>query len=152
VTVDVGGDASGSMIMIQFKKYFIEGQFDFLCVINKNRPETATLEGALRHLYSIETETGLKITGLINNTHLLRETTVEDVDKGYQFCKILSEKLNIPIRFSCCPVPLVEELRLKGEMQNIDYRILPVALHMRETWLDKSPDLKGDTKKWRNTL
>lgn len=139
VTVDVGGDASGSMIIIQFKKYFIEDQYELLCVVNKNRPDTATVKGALRHIYSIENETGLKITGLINNTHLLRETTADDVDKGYQFCTELSEKLNLPIRFTCCPLPIVEELRLKGESQKINYRILPVALHMRETWLDKKP-------------
>ena len=37
-----------------------------------NRPETDTLEGALYHIQTIQAETGLKMKGLISNTHLLR--------------------------------------------------------------------------------
>ncbi len=139
VTVDVGGDASGSMILIQFFKYFVEGDYELLCVINKNRPETASMEGALSHIDRIEKETGLKITGLINNTHLLRETSVDDIIRGYRFCQEISEELKIPIRFSCCPVLLYEELCRKDISAAMKDGILPVALHMRETWLDKKP-------------
>jgi hypothetical protein len=139
VTIDVGGDASGSMILILFFKYFIEGDYELLCVINKNRPETSSIEGALSHIYRIEKETGLKITGLINNTHLLRETRVDDIIQGYQFCQELSKELRIPIRFSCCPVLLYEDLCKKDINEAMKDGILPVALHMRETWLDKKP-------------
>ncbi len=139
VTVDIGGDASGAMIVVQFYKYFVAGEHDLLCVVNKNRPETATVEDAIRHIEDIEMKSGLKITGLINNTHLLRETTIEDVEKGYRFCGIISEKLDIPIVFSCCPAALTADLQQKGEKTGVDYRILPVALYMRETWLDKKP-------------
>ena len=133
VTVDIGGDASGAMIVVQFYKYFVAGEHDLLCVVNKNRPETATVEDAIRHIEDIEMKSGLKITGLINNTHLLRETTIEDVEKGYRFCGIISEKLDIPIVFSCCPAALTADLQQKGEKTGVDYRILPVALYLRET-------------------
>ncbi len=139
VTVDVGGDASGAMIVVQFYRYFTAGEYDLLCVVNKNRPETATVEKAIRYIDEIELKAGLKTTGLINNTHLLRETTIGDVEKGYHFCQEISAKLDIPIHFSCCPVPLAEDLRRRGEETGIDYRIMPVALYMRETWLDRKP-------------
>ena len=57
---------------------------EMLCVLNANRPETDTVEGMLEHLHSIEIETGLKFHGLINNTHLLRETTANESIEGLE--------------------------------------------------------------------
>lgn len=79
VVFDVGGDNVGARVLARYKKYLMENEYDMFCVINANRPETNTLEGALYHISAIEQETGVKITGIINNTHLLRETSKEDI-------------------------------------------------------------------------
>lgn len=64
--VDAGGDDSGARILIQFGKYLKGTDCDLLCVVNGNRPETSSVEGALGHISRIENETNLKVTGLIN--------------------------------------------------------------------------------------
>ncbi len=134
--IDAGGDSLGARILIQFDKYFTGNDCDFFCVVNANRPETNTLEGALTHIASIEKETNLKITGLINNTHLLMETKTEDIIKGYFLCKELSSRLNIPLKYNCCVRELLDELKLKTkEYQN--FPIFPFRLYMRESWLDR---------------
>jgi len=134
--VDAGGDDSGARILIQFEKYFIPQDCDMFCVINGNRPETKTLEGAYRHISSIEEETGLKITGLINNTHLLRETKVDDIIKGYHLCIELSQKLNIPLKYNCCVNGLLEELKAKT-VGFSEFTVFPMYLYMRDSWLDR---------------
>ena len=134
--VDAGGDDSGARILIQFEKYFIPQDCDMFCVINGNRPETKTLEGAYRLISSIEEETGLKITGLINNTHLLRETKVDDIIKGYHLCIELSQKLNIPLKYNCCVNGLLEELKAKT-VGFSEFTVFPMYLYMRDSWLDR---------------
>lgn len=134
--VDAGGDDSGARILIQFEKYFIPQNCDIFCVINGNRPETKTLEGACRHISRIEKETGLKTTGLINNTHLLSETKVNDILKGYHLCLELSEKLEIPLKYNCCTSALMDELKEKTNTLS-GFTVFPIRLYMRERWLDR---------------
>ena len=134
--VDAGGDDSGARILIQFDKYLTETDCDLFCVVNANRPETNSVKGALLHLKKIEEETNLKITGLVNNTHLLMETKAEDILKGYDLCNELSEKLNVPIKYNCCVEGIWDDLKAKiKEIQ--DFKIFLMKLYMRESWLDR---------------
>ena len=139
VVADVGGDNAGARVLNQFKKYFVdESDCEMLIVVNANRPETDTVEGALYHIQTIQAETGLKVKGLINNTHLLRETKVEEILKGYRLCKELSDRLGIPITYNTCVEKLVPELeKAKAEQGLDDMVIYPIKLYMRPTWLDR---------------
>ena len=139
VVADVGGDSAGARVLNQFRKYFtVEADCEMLLVVNANRPETDTVEGALYHLRTIEQETGLSVRGLINNTHLLRQTTPQDILRGYALCRRLSEQTGIPIRCSTCVRDLVPQLREEAARQGLaDLRIWPIDLYMRPTWLDR---------------
>lgn len=137
--VDVGGNDSGARVLKQFEKYFRRDDCELLCVLNANRPETDTVEGMLEHLHSIEIETGLKFHGLINNTHLLRETTAEDIVKGYKLCRQVSDKLGIPIVWNTCHEDLLDDLKQLIADENIEglENIYPIKLYMRPSWLDR---------------
>jgi hypothetical protein len=134
--IDVGGDDSGARVLKQFAKYFTPEETCMLCVINANRPETETVEGALSHIDRIEKETGMKIEGLVNNTHLLKETRFEDFWKGYQVCQVISDLRHIPIAYHCCTEELCDAFKDQAE-EWIDPRaIFPIKLYMRPTWID----------------
>ena len=133
--IDVGGNDSGARIMNQFRKYFDKEDTERYLIVNANRFETDTLEGAIFHLTQIENEIGLKINWIINNTHLLTETNTDDIIKGYKLCSRLSEKTGIPVVFSTCVEELVEELKYKtGDLK--DFSVFPMTLQMRLSWLD----------------
>lgn len=135
--VDVGGDDSGARILKQFSKYFTKEDTELLCVINANRPETDTKEGALSHLTRIESETGLIVDGLVNNTHLLRETQFSDIEKGVTLCNSISSYRQIPVAFHCCTEPF-EDALLEYAKGRIDPSVIfPMRLYMRPTWLDR---------------
>ncbi|MBQ2747242.1 MAG: ATP-binding protein [Firmicutes bacterium] len=134
---DVGGNDSGARILNQFEKYFKGNDCDMFCVINANRPETSTVESAKRHIRMIEEETGLRVTGLINNTHLLRETEVSDILDGYRLCKTLSQILDVPLVWNVCVKELVLELGEEKDRRGLDDLIIyPIELYMRPEWLD----------------
>lgn len=134
--IDSGGDGSGARVLVQFDKYFTDNNCDFLCVINANRPETSTADGALEHISRIEAETNFKITGLVNNTHLLRETTADDVLKGCLLCSELSEKIGVSVRYHCCTSEIWTDL--KKRVNDIEaFSVFPMKLYMRDSWLDR---------------
>ena len=109
--VDAGGDDSGARVLNQFRKYFLADDCEMIFVINANRPETSTVSGCLHHLDAIQVETGLKVDGIINNTHLLSETSAADIKKGYKLCKEVSELLDIPIIGSYCNEKILNNIK-----------------------------------------
>ena len=134
--VDVGGDSDGAKVLNQFRKYFVRGDSELLVVINTNRPETEELEGCLAHIAAIQAETGLKVDGTINNTHLLKETTPQDIIDGYRMCKRIEEQIGVPPRFSTCREDLLEDLKAANAEAGIDdMEIYPIKLYMRPSWL-----------------
>lgn len=134
--VDVGGDNDGARVLNQFHKYLVGDDAELLFVVNTNRPETEKLDGCLWHIAAIQAETGLKIKGLINNTHLLSETSPADIHEGYQMCKDIEKETGIPIAFSTCREDLLDDLKAANEQAGIDdMEIYPIKLYMRPSWL-----------------
>lgn len=134
---DIGGNDSGARIMNQFRKCFEPEGTERYLVVNANRFETDTLEGALFHLRHIEEEIGLPITGIVNNTHMLTETTTDDILRGYELCQELTCNTGIPVVFSTCVTSLLDELKARTE-NDPEFRIFPMTLQMRPSWLDVS--------------
>ena len=133
VIVDAGGNDIGAMVLNQFTKYFTDDETTVLAVINANRPETSGLEGALEHIAAIEAVTGLLVTGIVNNTHLLRETTADAVIKGHGFCRKICDATGKQLWCDCYPDGIVEPEELAGLSGNL----MPMGLYMRPIWLDK---------------
>lgn len=131
VVLDCGGDATGAMILNQFRKYFKPGEYQLLCVVNPYRPGSDTVEKAIEHIRGIERTTGLSITGLVANGHLIRQTTLEDVTSGWTFSREVSLQTGIPALCACCMDTLVPEAEGRG------FDVFPMGMHMRETYLDK---------------
>ncbi len=130
VILDVGGDAVGARALARFKAYFEEGQYDMFCVVNAYREQTQDLMGVMHHIRTIEDTIGVKVTGLINNTHLLRETSVEDVLKGQALVVEVSNKLNIPIKYVSSLEKVTRQLP-----EDIEGEKFPIQMIMREEWM-----------------
>ncbi|MBS4534125.1 ATP-binding protein [Clostridium sp. D2Q-14] len=128
--LDVGGDPIGARSLGRYHEYFQKGKYDMLFVINANRFETQTKEKTIAYLKNIEVQSRAKVTGLINNTHLLRSTTIEDVLRGQELCKEVSEELNVPIRYVSCIENVAKELP-----KDIEGEIFPIKMYMREDWM-----------------
>ncbi len=128
--MDVGGDSTGARVLGRYNEYLVPGKYDMFCVINANRPETQTEAGVMYHIEAIEKASGVKVTGLINNTHLLKHTTVEDVLRGLGLCKKVSSTLNIPIKYTCAIESVARKLP-----NHIEGQIIPIRMIMREDWM-----------------
>ncbi|WP_352407580.1 ATP-binding protein [Acetoanaerobium noterae] len=128
--IDVGGDSVGARVLGRFKNYIEDGDYDMFMVVNANREQTMDLEGIKRHKETIEATSRLKVTGFINNTHLIRETTLEDVLRGDKLLKEASKELGIPIRYVSAMSHIASQIpdEVSGE-------ILALDLIMRDQWM-----------------
>lgn len=130
VVVDAGGDGSGARILNQYRKYLTDPiETDILFVFNGNRPETDRGDKGILYLNEIVEEIGLPISGLVNNTHMLRETTRGDLEKGVLLAEEISRRTGIPVVFHCA----AKELQPFPEGRDF----FPLTLSMRPGWLDR---------------
>ena len=100
------------------------------CIVNGNREQTQTANQVLEHIRAIEKSSGLKVTGLVNNTHLIRSTTVNDILKGQELVREVSKLTNIPIKYVTCLENIVDELP-----KDLEGEIFPIKIYMREEWM-----------------
>lgn len=128
--LDVGGDNVGGRVVGRFAEHFKSDDYDMFFVVNANREKTQTAKEVLGYIDAIEASSKLKVTGLVNNTHLLRETTIEDIFKGQEVVKEVSKIKNIPIKYVCCLESLVDKLP-----KDLEGDILPIKLYLREEWM-----------------
>ncbi|MGL4946019.1 MAG: hypothetical protein ACRC4Z_07165, partial [Fusobacteriaceae bacterium] len=79
---------------------------------------------------SIEGTLNMRVTGLINNTHLIWDTSEEDIARGEKLAREVSEKTGIPIRYTSIKKDLVPQLEGKYSGE-----IFSVEMYMRKSWM-----------------
>jgi len=107
---DIGGGEESSFILRQFPE-LREFPYNLFFVVNVFRPFTQTMEEIGNAMKILESATGLKISGIVSNSHLREHTKKEDVIKGYKVVKEISEVLGIPIAFIGVRESMVSEFR-----------------------------------------
>lgn len=127
--IDLGGDPVGARLIRQFRDVLGDADVDLLLCINIFRESTHDAEGIESMMNMIEESGGLKVTGLINNTNLLRETTYEDILKGEEVILKVCQKTGLPLVYTGVYEKILPKcLALKGE-------IIPLKLYLRKSWL-----------------
>ena len=127
--LDIGGDPIGARVLARFAHQIREDSYDLLFVLNANRPETKDVESALQYMRGIEKECLLKVTGIVNNTHLCGETTAEEIIKGAKLAHALSEATGLPVVHHAVQEKFVEAVK-----PVLTEPILPMKIYMKKPW------------------
>lgn len=131
VVLDVGGDKAGATALGRYHEYFDREPYDMMFVLNANRRQTSTVEGAISYLRSIEEGSRQKVTALVNNTHLCGDTTMEDILKGQRLCEQVSQALGLPIKYIA-----VENRFADALPDNMQGEVFPMSIYMKKPWED----------------
>lgn len=128
--LDAGGDPVGAKALGRYVDYFKEGNYDCFFLINANRPETQTVEKVIEYIGKIQDVARIKVTGLVNNTHLLKETSAEDILRGQKLALEVEKETGIELKYISVLQNVVPDLPedLKGE-------IFPIDLTLRDDWM-----------------
>ncbi|MCL2670843.1 MAG: hypothetical protein FWF10_02270 [Clostridiales bacterium] len=126
--MDVGGDAAGARVLGRFAARIAAVPHELYCVLNFNRPETATPEQALRYLREIEGSSKLRVTGLVNNTHLCTETTAEDVLRGAALARETAALAGLPLVYHAV------ERGLAAQLNSMEGELFLMDIYMKKPW------------------
>jgi hypothetical protein len=127
--LDIGGDPIGARVLARFAHQIHEGEYDLLFVLNANRPETKDVECALNYMRGIEAECRLKVTGIVNNTHLCQETTAGEILKGAALARALSQRTGLPIVHHAVQKKFVDAVK-----DQLSEPVLPMNIYMKKPW------------------
>ena len=128
--IDLGGDKVGATVIARYRDMIDDEDYDMFFVVNANREKTQTAEEVMGYIDEIEAASKLKVTGLINNTHMLKATTIEDLEKGQEVSREVSKARNIPIKFVSCMESLVDQIP-----EDFEGEIIPLSLMLRDQWM-----------------
>ena len=139
--VDVGGDPVGARVLGYYKTQLDAVPYDFWFAINHNRPENKTKEQVIQYIKETEQQSRQKVTGLVNTTHLGRETSVEDIVQGDAFVAEIADTLDLPFIYT------VGEKKFETQLVNrLQGSFFPIEIYMIKPW--ELGDNKGGHFAW----
>lgn len=128
VVLDLGGDPVGARVMATIASGIEPFGFNCFFVLNSRRPFTRTVKEVVELIKEIENSSGLQITHIVVNSHLIEETTSLVIEEGIELAEMVGLKTGKPIgfvaleqrmledfAFEMCPYPVlvIERLLLK---------------------------------------
>ena len=130
--MDIGGDDRGALALGRYVPDIkAEGDYEMLAVVNAARPLTRTPQEAVEVLREIEAACRLPFTGIVNNTNVGAETTVETVLGSIPYADEIAALMGVPVRFTCAIGAIAAEL--KGKVENL----LPLEIQKLYYQLEK---------------
>ena len=131
LVIDAGGSVNGARALGQFHEYLKPEETDVFFVLNANRPESRQASQAYGLMKEIEAAGRLKITGLVNASHMLKATSEADIERGDDLVTQVSEHLSIPVKY----ISVLADLANKLDPNKYQGDILAIHLYNRESWM-----------------
>lgn len=128
--IDPGGDKDGATALGQYYHEWKDMFPEMYFVLNANRPYVSTLKGAMHTVREIEKVSRLKVTGVINNSNIGSATTMDDILRGFELSTLLSEKLQIPLLYTCISSHLENDA---GEFAK-NHKVVLIQRYMKLPW------------------
>lgn len=129
--VDLGGNDVGTLVLGRIKPLLDHAEADFFMVVNAYRPNTSTPDGIIEQMENLEYAAGLKVTGFINNTNLVRETTAECLLHGDEVLKEVTKRTGVPVKY----VSYVKDVMTEEIPEGLSGELFPMEFNMRKTWM-----------------
>ena len=94
---DIGGEDMGATILGSMKTRLDNTDADLWMAVNTRRPFTSTADEIIVMASELQEASKMKITGFINNTNILEETSFDDILEGEKILLEVSKKTGIPL-------------------------------------------------------
>ena len=125
VIIDVGGDDAGSVALGRYARAIEAHGYDMFYVANRYRNLVQDLDDALENMAEIEAASRLRMSGIVNNSHLQGATDAEVIGKGLEYASELSRLSGL--RVICTTVP--------RELENLQFdKLYPVERYVKAPW------------------
>jgi hypothetical protein len=122
MVIDVGGDATGARVLRSLRSCLDGRDVNLLSVLNTKRPRTRDVESACAELRGIEAESGLRLTGLVSNTHLIDDTDLPMIEEGLAVARAVANRLGIDLIGVMAPEALAAGVRVPDDTELFSVR------------------------------
>lgn len=125
--LDVGGDPAGAKLLASFAEDMRRAEPFVLYVVNRARLGPVVPQEAMGQLRQIEASGQVRVDALVNNTHLLHETTPDIVKEGAAFAGELAALTGLPVFCHAVKRDMI------GELDGLK-PLFPIDIHMKRPW------------------
>jgi hypothetical protein len=126
--MDIGGNPAGARVLARYRHDLKRCHARVLCVVNANRPLSDTPEKAVYYIREIEKAAGLKINGIVHNTHCCQLTEIDDIRNGAEMAEKVSALTDIPIVCHAVSRNLAEAVT------DFVNPVFPMDIYMKKPW------------------
>ena len=132
--IDLGGNDVGTIVLGRYKEHFDSEEIDVFMVVNTYRPDTYDADLVIEPMHELEAGIGLKVTGFVNNTNLVRETCADDLLRGEEILSEVSRRTGVPIKYTAYVEEVVKDMtpEVKAELSG---EVVPLTYYMRASWM-----------------
>ena len=123
---DIGGEDMGANVLGSLKTRLEGIDCNLLMVVNTLRPFTSDVQGIAQMASELQEASRMKISGYINNTNLLEETTFEEVAEGEKIVAEAARLTGIPL----LATTVMEGTATKEQLKSL---VAPEVIIMRRT-------------------
>lgn len=125
VILDVGGDG-GAVVLGRYRQQLLRQGAEIWQVVNCLRPFTSDSAGIREAALRIEGRSGLRVSALVNNTNLGRETVAEHVRLGATIAAQAAAEMGLPLLCHCARPHLIAELgEFSGHLFAMELSLFP---------------------------
>ena len=127
VVIDVGGDDSGAMVLGRLAPAILaEDSYAMWLVVNRYRPLTPDIPSTVEVMGEIEAASGLRFTGIVNNSNLGAETDAATVLASVDYAESLAAATGLPL------VATTVDGRLYAELEGRISNLFPLKLQQNK--------------------
>jgi hypothetical protein len=108
--IDLGGDDRGALALGRYSEKITASPYEMWLVVNQRRPMTRGSADTVQIKSEIEAASGVKFTGLVNNTNLGTETTAKLIAESFHFTDELSRETGLPVVMTSARRGIAEEI------------------------------------------
>lgn len=125
--LDIGGDRTGARVLGAYAADIIKQEPAVWYVFNRSRYDNAGPQAAMESLRQIEAQAGMKVDGILHNTHLLGDTTADTVLQGAEAAAAFASLAGLPLICHCARRELLDILLGLSP-------IFPIDTYMARPW------------------
>lgn len=123
---DIGGEDMGATILGSMKTRLDNTDAELLMAVNTRRPFTSNADEIIIMASELQEASKMKITGFINNTNILEQTTPSDILEGEKILLEVSDRTGIPLVMTA----VMDGVMTEDELKQIK---APEVMKMRRT-------------------
>ncbi|MCL2852435.1 MAG: hypothetical protein FWE20_05295 [Defluviitaleaceae bacterium] len=132
VIVDLAGGTGGTGGTGALASVYSRLQnYEFLAVLNLYRPETSTAAKILCFINKLNATSRVSLTGFVNNSHMLRETTPQHILDSQDVILSVCEATGLPLRYTMLSRPIYEQISTQISSDEV---LIFNHLQLRESW------------------